>query len=117
MERWNEGIWEGGNENMGGGMRMCGERRPNVGVGDRRIWGRGRPTDRPTVTMADQPTVKHTSELHRDPHVRCTDVPCMMYDVYTSPPGRSVHSNTNSTSPGSIQPCRSYCAKTFIHCL
>ena len=52
MERWNEGIWEGGNENMGGGMRMCGERRPNVGMGDGRIWGRGRPTDRPT----DEPT-------------------------------------------------------------
>ena len=42
-----------------------------------------RTDDRPTVTMADQPTVKHTSELHRDPHVRCTDVLCMMYLHFT----------------------------------
>ena len=32
--------------------------------------------------------------------------------LYTSPPGRPVHSNTNSTSLGSIQPCCNYCAET-----
>ena len=41
--------------------------------------------------------------------------------LYMSPPGRPVHSNTNSTSLGSIQPCCSYCIKTvrshIHHCL
>ena len=32
--------------------------------------------------------------------------------LYTSPPGRHVHSNAISTSLGSIQPRCSYCAKT-----
>ena len=31
----------------------------------------------------------------------------------TSPPGRPVHSDTNSTSLGSIQPCCNYCTNTI----
>ena len=33
--------------------------------------------------------------------------------LYTSPPGRHVHSDTNSTSLGGIHPCCSYCANTI----
>ena len=33
--------------------------------------------------------------------------------LYTSPPGSPVHSDTNSTTLGSIQPCFNYCAKAI----
>ncbi len=35
--------------------------------------------------------------------------------VKLHPPGRPVHSDTNSTSLGSIQPCRYYVRRLFIH--
>ena len=35
--------------------------------------------------------------------------------LYTSNPGRPVHSNIISTSLGNIQPCCNYCSKIFIH--
>ena len=41
IERLDEGIWGGGDGNVGGGTIMCGGRRQNAGMGDARIWGSG----------------------------------------------------------------------------
>ena len=52
--------------------------------------------------------------LHFTPWQTCSFTLHPLADLflYTSPSGRPVHSNTNSTSLGSIQPCCNYGAKT-----
>ena len=41
-ERWDEGILEGENENMNGATKVCEGGWLSVGMGNGRIWGRGR---------------------------------------------------------------------------